>query len=528
MGVEGGHVIDGRFRVERKLGAGGMGVVYLARQVNVDREVAIKLLRPERADDDRAIDQFLNETAAVSRLTSPHTVTLYDAGRTADGDPYIAMEYLPGPTLRQRMAEPMETDEVVRILDGISLSLAEAHERGIVHRDLKPSNVLLARTPGHRAQVKVLDFGLARLVDTDERETKAAGTLRYMAPEALRGGRVDARADVYALAMVAYEMFAGHYPFDDTDRERLVDDVLTRVPPPLDEVVDPPLPSRATKLIARGLGKHPRLRPRDAATFRRQLRRAFELPDEPSEEASDPEGAVGLETHPSQTVVSKTLPGTVAGETTLFIPMQSRRRMGGAVAAVAVVAGLTVFALRNTSSSSSSVPTPPLEAREARADTVTLGVQSVPAGATVTLDGETRGVTPLDLEVPRGVACDIVLEAEGYEPHRQHLDATRGVDLVIRLTPHLVAPQAVAPELDPPTPEARPVMKAREARRTPTPSPSPAPVASTPPAAPEPAAPPAPAAKPPPDPSPAAQPPAAQPPAAQGNDFEQRVNDYMN
>ena len=304
-----GQVIEGRYRIERKIGGGGMGVVYVARQLNVDRRIALKLLRPERARVERAVAQFLTEATAVSRLASPHTVTLHDVGRLADGAPFIAMELLEGQTLRQRIVQgPLELDEIMSVIDSVALSLAEAHERGVIHRDLKPNNVFLARTPGHSAYVKVLDFGLARLLDAEDDQVRAAGTPPYMAPETLRGGTVDARTDVYALAMVAYELLAGRHPFADEEGDALIEAQLSKTPPPVSDVCERELPAAVSDLLARALAKPPRLRPADAGAFRDAWRDAFGLaatrpPSEPR--------AVPLsqqETVASQTVVSRTLP----------------------------------------------------------------------------------------------------------------------------------------------------------------------------------------------------------------------------
>ena len=271
-----GDVVDGRFRVDAKIGVGGMGEVFRAHQLNVNRPVALKLLKRERMGNEASLEQFLIEATAISRLTSPHTITLHDFGRLEDGSPFIAMELLVGHTLRARLAQSrLSTKEAFRILDGIALSLSEAHARDIVHRDLKPSNVMLVDTPGHRAHVKVLDFGLARLDATESEETvRVAGTPFYMAPEALRDGVASPQTDVYALGMLAFELFSGAHPFGGLERSEIVQAQMTQVPPPLNEQGSE-LPVGAVHLIARALAKSPRLRPADAGSFRALLREAF-------------------------------------------------------------------------------------------------------------------------------------------------------------------------------------------------------------------------------------------------------------
>jgi eukaryotic-like serine/threonine-protein kinase len=330
-----GEVVDGRFRVDAKIGTGGMGEVYRAQQLNVGRDVALKLLRRDRVGNEAAVEQFLVEATAVSRLTSPHTVTLYDVGRLEDGAPFIAMELLEGQTLRSRLARGrLETKEAFRILDGIALSLSEAHARGIVHRDLKPSNVMLADTPGHSAHVKVVDFGLARL-DAAGAPVRAAGTPLYMAPEAMRRGKVTARTDVYALGMLAYELFAGLHPFGDIGRDAIAQAQLSEIPPPLDEAC-PDLPNAAVHLIAQALAKSPRLRPADAGVFRARLRQAFGVDDGPRD--TQP-GATGMDT----VTVGPT------NDPTMFTPPVPSPRpwraaaLGGAAMVGAVVLVRTLF-----------------------------------------------------------------------------------------------------------------------------------------------------------------------------------------
>jgi eukaryotic-like serine/threonine-protein kinase len=299
-----GPIVDGRYRIEERIGAGGMGEVYRARQLNVDRDIALKVLPRDRAQDERAVERFLVETKAVSRLTSPHTVTLYDAGRLDDGSPFLAMELLSGTTLRDALAKRgCALDEAIRIVDGVALALVEAHARGIVHGDIKPSNVFLADTPGHVAQAKVLDFGLARLGDAPG-PRRAAGTLRYMAPEVLRGEAADPRADVYALGMLAYEVLGGQHPFAALDRQALIDAQLTVVPPPVAEASDHDLPKAVTKLLARALAKPARLRPPDAGAFRRAFLDAFEIPSESDPDRSNERDA-GAAALPSETAVSQ-------------------------------------------------------------------------------------------------------------------------------------------------------------------------------------------------------------------------------
>ena len=287
-----GRVIDGRFRIDERIGAGGMGVVYRARQLNVDRDVALKLLKPERVKDEAAAAAFLREAKTISALRSPHTVTLIDMGSFDDRGLFIAMELLEGQTLRQRLAaQALSVDETVRVLDQVALSLAEAHASGIVHRDLKPLNVMLVRTHG-RPVAKVLDFGLAVLAGSDD--APLAGTPQYLAPELVSGEKPTARADVYALGVMMFEMLVGRAPFAADSTEALLRAHLEQEPPSLASAApDLDVPEAVHQLLARCLAKPKALRPKDAAAFRNDLRDAFgaEPDDEPRADDSGGDAA---------------------------------------------------------------------------------------------------------------------------------------------------------------------------------------------------------------------------------------------
>ncbi|MEM1031595.1 MAG: protein kinase [Myxococcota bacterium] len=267
-----GRTIDGRYCIESLLGAGGMGEVYRARQLNVDRDVAIKVVHRRRMGDDAATEQLLQEAQVVSRLTSPHSVTLHDVGRVDAGDIFFVTELLEGRTLRQQLSDEgaLEPMAVLEVLDGVAQAVGEAHARGLVHRDIKPSNVMLASSPGHDAFVKVLDFGLAAPVQAED-APRLAGTPAYLAPEVIAGQAPSPRADVYALGVLWFELMRGHPPYLGSKQEVL----WAHLDAPLPDVATLPMPASARVLLRRCLAKNPRLRPRDARSFRRQLLDAF-------------------------------------------------------------------------------------------------------------------------------------------------------------------------------------------------------------------------------------------------------------
>lgn len=285
-----GTVVENRYRIEAVLGAGSMGTVYRARQLNVGREVAVKILRHDRNADETTLARFKREAEFISRLSSPHTVTAFDSGLTSDGEPYLVMELLRGESLGQRLAR-VRRIEVTEALDaGVQVlrSLSEAHAKGIVHRDLKPDNVYFAQVDGasgSREIVKVLDFGIAKLVGRVEAtigvvETQAGavfGTPRYMSPEQAQGLPLDARSDLYTLATILYQMISGRPLFDDREAVVVMARHIKTAPTPLRELGLPvPVPQELDDLLSDALAKDPSLRPPTADVFAERLLRVYE------------------------------------------------------------------------------------------------------------------------------------------------------------------------------------------------------------------------------------------------------------
>jgi eukaryotic-like serine/threonine-protein kinase len=219
-------VLNNRFKVESKIGEGGFGAVYRGTQLATNRKVALKLLHPEMTKDENLVARFRREGMVLCNLRDAHTITTYDFDQTPDGTLYIAMELLEGKSLHQVFHEqaPLEWKRVFKILTEMCSSLAEAHSQGIVHRDLKPENIYLESRPGNPEFVKILDFGIAKVMRGDSIDPQSPqltatgqtlGTLEYMSPEQLMGKQLDGRSDVYALGVVAYEMITGRLPFPD-------------------------------------------------------------------------------------------------------------------------------------------------------------------------------------------------------------------------------------------------------------------------------------------------------------------------
>jgi serine/threonine protein kinase len=216
-----GTMVGGRFLVVKKIGVGGMGAVYRAKQEGMDRDVAVKVLLGDMTENDTVLRRFTLEALAVSRLRHPNTIQIFDYGQTPQGHPYIAMELLEGQTLHDLLKKerPVPIRRALRILAQVAQSLAEAHSKEIVHRDLKPENIFLVTVGDNPDFVKVLDFGVAKLRDHNSDQgtlTQAGsifGTPRYMSPEQCSAQTVDHRSDIYALGVILYEMIVGQAPF---------------------------------------------------------------------------------------------------------------------------------------------------------------------------------------------------------------------------------------------------------------------------------------------------------------------------
>jgi serine/threonine protein kinase/tetratricopeptide (TPR) repeat protein len=275
----------GRYEVLSRLGAGGMGVVYKARDQQLGRLVALKFLPPEFADETMR-QRFLHEAQAASALDHPAICTIYEIGETDEGNPYLAMAFYEGETLRGRLSRGgMLSAEATSVALQMAEGLAAAHAKGIIHRDIKPPNVFLTRD----GMVKILDFGLAQR-DGATRVTRAGttlGTLAYMAPEQVRGEETDQRADIWSLGVVFYECLTGRHPFTGNNDAAILHSILTREPDPPSRLQDALSPA-FDRLMERLLAKETARRMADTSTVVtafRQLARDLEGSPELSREA---------------------------------------------------------------------------------------------------------------------------------------------------------------------------------------------------------------------------------------------------
>jgi serine/threonine-protein kinase len=261
--------IIGNYKIEAKIGEGGMGAVYRGVDTMLDREVAIKALRPELASQDSIVERFRTEAVTLAKLNHPNIATLFSLFRQGE-ELYMVLEFVRGETLdsilTRRGALPAEEAIPVfcQVLDGID----HAHDLGIVHRDIKPANMMLTE----KGTLKVLDFGIARLLGS-ARMTRAGniiGTLEYMAPEQVRGLETDGRSDIYALGMMLYEVLVGRLPFDTQNEFELMK-MQTEVMPQPPRQLNPAIPEAVEEAIMRAVRKDPNERFQTAGDFREML-----------------------------------------------------------------------------------------------------------------------------------------------------------------------------------------------------------------------------------------------------------------
>jgi serine/threonine protein kinase/tetratricopeptide (TPR) repeat protein len=290
MAIETGTRL-GRYEIRSPLAVGGMGEVYLARDIELERTVALKILKEDAASKQQRMRRFMQEAKAVSALNHPYIVTIYEIGE-ASGAHFIATEFIDGDTLRQRIKRGrLKLDEAIEVGIQTASALAAAHAAGIIHRDIKPENIMLR----HDGYVKVLDFGIAKLEEqttghhpsepeaptrplfsTDE--GMVMGTLRYMSPEQTRGLEVDARTDIWSLGVVLYEMVTGRAPFDAPTRSDIIVSILERQPAPLAALSG--VPTELERIVSKTLSKNKEQRYqtiKDLAIDLRQLKQRLDV-----------------------------------------------------------------------------------------------------------------------------------------------------------------------------------------------------------------------------------------------------------
>jgi len=269
-----GRVVAGRYRLEARAGEGGMGIVYRARHVLIDRVVALKLIRPDLRGETHLRAWMLREARAANRVDHAHIIDIHDIGETEEGELYLVMEYLVGTALSNELARgPMPLARGIDILEQMCAALARAHDLGVVHRDLKSDNILLSTRGGRKDFVKILDFGLAHLAMDPRLAPKGAvfGTPEYMSPEQARGEEATAQSDLYALGVLFFEMLTGQLPFRSNDRETLLEMQRTAQAPKPRSIKPDTLPA-AEAIVLKLLEKERKKRYQDAHHLHEDLK----------------------------------------------------------------------------------------------------------------------------------------------------------------------------------------------------------------------------------------------------------------
>ncbi len=291
--------IADRYRLLEPLDSGGMGTIYRAEHMLLEKEVAVKLLHSELSDNSEFVERFHREARAAAHLDHPHICSVTDFGLDDDGSFYMVMELLDGESLADRLDRegPFPPERAIEVLKQLAKALACAHDHDVVHRDLKPANIFLTPQGREGEVVKVLDFGIARVPTGDESETLTQtgvvlGTPTYMAPEQAAGDPVDARTDLYALGLIAFEMLAGRPVFEADRQAKVMARHVSTPPPMLSDVVSPerPLPDRLERIVRQLLAKDPAKRPQSADALRAMLdgdRDPASIPTRPVRTASD-------------------------------------------------------------------------------------------------------------------------------------------------------------------------------------------------------------------------------------------------
>ncbi|MCU0657076.1 MAG: protein kinase [Polyangiaceae bacterium] len=323
-----GKVISGRYRLEARLGEGGMGVVYRARHVLIDRVVALKLIRPDLRSETHLRAWMVREARAANRVDHAHIVDIHDIGETEDGDLYLVMEYIVGVPLSSELAKgAMQLSRAVDILEQMCAALARAHDLGVIHRDLKSDNIQLTTRGGRKDFVKILDFGLAAIARDPRLAPKGAvfGTPEYMSPEQARGEDVGAQSDLYALGVLFYEMLTGQLPFRSSDRETLLEMQRTSAPVK-PSAVKADISPQAEIICLRLLEKEARKRYQDAHHLLEELKALQRaLPSQQTWEVGAAEALPAPPPPPPQS------PGVIewANRTALFARMVARAYPSG-------------------------------------------------------------------------------------------------------------------------------------------------------------------------------------------------------
>jgi serine/threonine protein kinase len=375
--LEAGTLVAGKYRVKRRIGAGGMGAVYEGEHVEIGKRVAIKVIEHEHARSSELAARFKREARAASAVESEHIVQVFDVGSDEKVGLYMVMELLSGEDLSERLQKSggkIPVEDAITIGLQTARALAKAHAAGVVHRDLKPANLFLTKREDDSVCVKILDFGISKLARPDgssatttgnlTREGSVMGTPMYMSPEQAQGLAVDGRTDIWSLGGVLYEAMSGRTAFEHRDTyEQMIVQIVTQRAKPLRDAA-PHVPDAVARVVDGALSPDVASRPADAASFARKLADAAKVPNVST---SDPTLLADAAPSSSQRVVAPPPTGAgvaVGARTQLDAGIPAKRSplvyvAGGAVAVVAVIVGIVMATRTSTTPAAGGVVAPP-------------------------------------------------------------------------------------------------------------------------------------------------------------------------
>lgn len=466
-----GSTIDGRYRVERILGEGGMGVVYRCIHTIIGKKVAMKVLRADLARDKEVTERFLNEARSASAIGNPHIIDISDFGLLPDGSTYFVMEFLEGDPLTKIVegGKPVPVARLVNIARQLAEGLAAAHTAGIVHRDLKPDNIHLISRGGEKDFVKILDFGIAKVsTSTEGRLTRAGavfGTPHYMAPEQAAGAPVDHRGDIYSYGVILYELASGKVPFDADNFMGILTQHMYKAPVPIRALVPQPqeVPPGLEAIVLKCLSKRPEQRYQSMEEVLADLDklRAGAIP------AAVPEmmnrsGGFNVPADYFKTGAQAGMPAPMPASPLELGVVRSKWPLYAGIAGVLTAVGVVgaIFALGTDSTAkpeptASVAPPPPKpeptpEPPKPAKKQVVLAIE--PIDAQVFAGSESLGQSPVVIELGEGEKKEVEIKRDGFRPRSLTVDTSEAklsVKLVripgVRYVPPVKKPEEKKP-----------------------------------------------------------------------------------
>ena len=446
-----GHTIDGRYKVERILGEGGMGVVYRCIHTIIGKKVAMKVLRADLARDKEVTERFLNEARSASAIGNAHIIDISDFGLLPDGSTYFVMEFLEGEPLTKIVegGKSVPVPRLVAIARQLAEGLAAAHTAGIVHRDLKPDNIQLINRGGEKDFVKILDFGIAKVTTSAEgRLTRAGavfGTPHYMAPEQAAGAPVDHRGDIYSYGVILYELASGKVPFDADNFMGILTQHMYKAPVPIRALVPQPqeVPPGLEAIVLKCLSKRPEQRYQSMeeviedldklksgaipAAVPEMMNRSggFNVPADYFKT-----GAAGM---PAPIPASPLELGVVRSKWPLYAGA------AGVLTAVAIVVGIFAFGSDSKAKPEPTAsvaappppkPEPPPEVPKVAKKQIVLAIE--PIDAQVFAGSESLGASPVLIELGEGEKKEVEIKRDGFKPKTLTVD-TKEPKLSVKL-----------------------------------------------------------------------------------------------